>query len=145
MLVGAFLHARPAAVLHANQPALLHANQPARCAVSSMLLLEYGLDEMTLKRQYKSMARKLHPDCNPHSSTELFAELTNEYNERLETEKKNVADMQSTHSQLKSFDEVSVRSEDPEEADELTFALVDFLKTPANWCASSEDLLGGAA
>lgn len=65
------------------------------------------------------------------------AYISGAYHERVETEKQNAAQMASTHEELKSLDEVRVRADDPEEAAELTRAMLEFLAEPANWCASA--------
>ena len=60
------------------------------------------------------------------------AYISGAYHDRVETERRNVQQMQSAHDELKSLDEVRVRSADPEEAAELTDAMVEFLCRPCN-------------
>ena len=58
--------------------------------------------------------------------------ISGEYNNRLETERINRQQMASTHDELKALSQVTVHSEDPDEAAALTRAFTSFLKEPAN-------------
>ena len=62
--------------------------------------------------------------------------VTSAYGERVDSDRRNEAEIAAAHNELTALADVTVRCADPEEAEELRNELIAFLEAPANQCCA---------